>query len=106
MSYVGAALVTILSEIVLLIPFYYSVRQNLASIPFWSIAWRPALAASVMGIALWALVGRVGLLVAVPLAGMLYVALLIALGALGEDERALLRSLVPVRWHRLVRIAA
>lgn len=105
LSYVGAALVTILSEIVLLLPFYYSVRKNLASIPFWSIAWRPALAAGVMGLALWGLVARAGLFVAVPLAGALYVVLLIALGALGEDERALLRQLVPVRWHRLARIA-
>jgi hypothetical protein len=30
---------------------------------------------------------------------------LIGLGALGEDERALLRRLVPPRWHRLARIA-
>ncbi len=105
LSYVGAALVTILSEIVLLLPFYYSVRKNLASIPFWSITWRPALAAGVMGIALWGLVVRAGLLIAVPLAGTLYLVLLIALGALGEDERALLRRLVPVRWHRLARIA-
>jgi len=105
LSYVGAALVTIFSEIVLLLPFYYSVRKNLASVPFWSIAWRPALAAGVMGIALWGLVARVGLFAAVPLAGMLYVILLIALGALGEDERALLRRLVPLRWHRLARIA-
>ena len=105
LGYVGAALVTVFSEIVLLIPFYYSIRQNLASIPFWSIAWRPALAASVMGLALWALVERAGLLIAVPVAGILYVALLIALGALGEDERALLRSLIPARWHRVARIA-
>ncbi len=105
LSYAGAALVTILSEIVLLAPFYYSVRQNLASIPFWSIVWRPALAAGVMGLALWWLVATVGLIVAVPAAGMLYVVLLIALGALGEDERALLRRLVPARWHRLIRIA-
>ncbi|MBI4787551.1 MAG: oligosaccharide flippase family protein [Chloroflexi bacterium] len=93
LSYVGAALVTILSEIVLLIPFYYSVRKNLASIPFWSITWRPALAAGLMGLALWWLVERAGVVVAVPIAGLVYGVLLIALGALGEDERALLRRL-------------
>jgi len=95
LSYVGAALVTILSEIVLLIPFYYSVRKNLASIPFWSIAWRPIVASGMMGLALWWLVARAGLFIAVPIAGMLYVLLLIALGALGEDERAFLRRLAP-----------
>ncbi|MGE5263810.1 MAG: polysaccharide biosynthesis C-terminal domain-containing protein, partial [Acidobacteriota bacterium] len=99
------ALVTILSEIVLLIPFYYSVRQNLASIPFWSLVWRPALACGIMGLALWWMLLHVGLWVAVPLAGVLYGVTLIALGALGEDERALLRRLVPIRWHGLARIA-
>ena len=102
LSYVGAALVTILSEMVLLIPFYYSVRKNLASIPFFSIAWRPSVAAGIMGIALWALVARVGVLAAIPLAGMLYVIVLLALGALGEDERMLLRKSLPERWQRIV----
>ncbi|HEX7594004.1 MAG TPA: flippase, partial [Anaerolineae bacterium] len=105
LGYVGAALVTILSEIVLLLPFYYSVRKNLAAIPFGSIIWRPALAASGMGIALWGLLPRAGLIVAVPLAGMLYAIVLIALGAIGDDERALLRLIVPLRWHQLARIA-
>lgn len=99
-GYVGAAFVTILSEVVLLIPFYYSVRQNLASVPFWSIAWRPALSSAIMGIALWVMLPRVGLLVSIPVAGILYVIILIASGALGEDERALLRRALPkqVQW--------
>ncbi|HEX9075276.1 MAG TPA: oligosaccharide flippase family protein, partial [Anaerolineae bacterium] len=105
LGYVGAALVTILSEIVLLIPFYYSVRRNLASIPFWSLAWRPALASGIMGLGLWWMLMQVGIWIAVPLAGVLYGVTLIALGALGEDERALLRRLVPARWHRFARIA-
>lgn len=105
LSYVGAALVTILSEIALLIPFYYGVRKHLASIPFLSIVWRPALAASVMGVALWWVTERTGLLMAIPIAGALYVMLLLALGALGGDERALLRHLVPARFHSLARIA-
>ncbi len=105
LSYVGAALVTILSEIVLLIPFYYCVRKNLASIPFWSLMWRPALAAGIMGMVLWALVPRVGLLISVPLAGVLYAVLLVLSGALGEDERALLRRLLPQRLHRVARLA-
>ncbi len=105
LGYVGAALVTIFSEMVLLIPFYYSVRKNLASIPFVSIVWQPIIASGVMGLGLWWLVPRVGLLSAVPIVGMLYLVLLIALGALGEDERMLLRRLLPEKWHRVVRIA-
>ncbi len=105
LGYVGASLTTILSEMVLLAPFYYCVRRNLAAIPFVSIAWRPVVAAGLMGIALWALAMRVGLFIAVPLAGALYLVLLFALGAVGADERALLQRLVPARWHRLARLA-
>jgi O-antigen/teichoic acid export membrane protein len=105
LSYVGAALVTILSEIVLLIPFFYCVRKNLASVPFWSLIWRPALAAGLMGMALWGMAPRVGLLIAVPVAGVLYAVLLVLSGALGEDERALLRRLLPHRLHRIARLA-
>jgi O-antigen/teichoic acid export membrane protein len=105
MSYVGAALVTIFSEMVLLIPFYYSVRKNLAAVPFFEIAWRPIMSSGVMGIALWWLVAQVGLLLAVPLAGMVYLSVLIGLGTLGEDERALLQRIVPQRFHRVMRLA-
>lgn len=105
LSYVGASLVTILSEIALLIPFYIGVRRNLASIPFFSIIWRPAIAAGAMGVALWWLAASIGLLFAIPIAGALYVLLLIALGAVEEDERALLRHLVPARFHGVARIS-
>ena len=97
LSYVGAGLTTIFSEIVLLIPFYYGVRKHLASVPFVSIAWRPIVASSVMGVALWWLIARIGVLFAVPLAGIIYVIVLLAIGVLGEDERALLRRMVPRR---------
>lgn len=93
LGYVGAGLTTIFSEIVLLLPFYYCVRKNLAAVPFVSIAWRPVVAASVMGLALWWLVARLGVVLAVPLAGLGYVSVLLALGALGEEERAVLRRL-------------
>jgi O-antigen/teichoic acid export membrane protein len=105
LSYVGAALVTIFSEMVLLIPFYYSVRKNLASIPFLSIAWRPGIASGVMGFALWFSIERVGLLLAVPIASVVYAVALIGLGALGEDERTLLRRLMPQRLHRVLKLA-
>jgi len=105
MSYVGAALVTIFSEMVLLIPFYYSVRKNLASVPFFEMAWRPAVASGVMGMALWWMLSHGGLLIAVPVAGVLYGIVLLGLGALGEDERTLLQRIVPHRFHRVMRLA-
>lgn len=105
LGYIGAALVTIFSEIALLVPFYISVRRNLASIPFLKVAWRPAFAAGVMGLALWLLAAQVGLLIGVPIAGVLYAVLLIGLGTFGVEEQAMLRRLVPVRFHQMLRIA-
>ncbi len=104
LGYVGASLVTIFSEMVLLAPFYYSIRKNLATIPFLSLVWRPALASGVMGIALWAMMPLVGVVLAIPLAGILYGVLLIASGALGDDEKLLLRKLVPEKLHRVMRL--
>jgi hypothetical protein len=49
---------------------------------------------------LWWLIERAGMLLAIPLAGILYAVVLIALGALGEDERALLKKIVPEKWRR------
>jgi hypothetical protein len=54
-----------------------------------------------MGLSLWQVLPRGGLLVAVPVAGMVYTIALIGLGALGEDERMLLRRLVPKRFQRI-----
>jgi O-antigen/teichoic acid export membrane protein len=100
LSYRGAALVTVLSEIALLIPFYYSLRQHLAPLPILDLFWRPVLAAAAMGGALYFLLPLTNLLVALAVSLSLYGILLLALGALGADERLLLRRLVPRRWER------
>src|SRR5690606_30611735 len=55
-GYVGAALVTILSEFSLLFPFYWSVRRHVGSVPWAGIFARPALAVAVMGAAMAVLV--------------------------------------------------
>ncbi len=100
LSYRGAALVTVLSEMALLIPFYYSLRQHLGTLPILDLLWRPIVAAVAMGGALYFLLPRVNLLIALALASIVYVVALLALGALGEDERLLLRRLVPQRFER------
>jgi O-antigen/teichoic acid export membrane protein len=50
-GYVGAAVVTILSEFSLLFPFYYSVKRHVGSVPWLSIYGGPAVAVAVMGLA-------------------------------------------------------
>ena len=46
-SYLGAALVTVLSEVVLLGPFWWAITRSLAPVSLSPLVWRPAVAAAV-----------------------------------------------------------
>ena len=103
-GYQGAAVVTVLSELALLIPFYHSVRKNLGALPWVSLAWRPAVASSGMAALLW-LLRSLSPLVTVPLAALVYLALLIALGAFRDPDLVALKDLIPRSWRpALVRL--
>ena len=102
LSYRGAALVTVLSEIVLLIPFYYSLRKNLGPLPVLDIIWRPVVAVVAMAGALYLLLPRLNLFVVLGGASLLYAVLLLGLGALGPDEWLLVRRLLPRRFEKMI----
>ncbi|MCC6455334.1 MAG: oligosaccharide flippase family protein [Caldilineaceae bacterium] len=91
-GYVGAAIVTILSEFSLLFPFYYSVRRHVGVVPWANIIVRPLLATAAMGGALYALtqVG-VNLWAATAASVVVYAGVLWLLGALRGEEMAVLR---------------
>jgi len=93
-SYVASSVITILSEIALLILFYNCVHKHLASVPFPEISWRPLLAAAMMGGLTW-WVRENNLLLVVPLAGLVYVVSLVLVGGISEGERSLIRQLLP-----------
>ena len=94
-SYQGAAVVTILSEIVLLIPFYYAVRKHLGPLPWVSLFWQPAVASAVMALVMWLLRGIPWLLL-IPVGGAIYVAVLALIGGFRQPDMDLLGRLVPV----------
>ncbi len=98
-GYRAAAVITILSELALLIPFYYCVRKHLAPIPWLAIAWRPALAAAAMGGVLWLLRGRNALLL-VATGAVVYGAGLIALRTFSQEDMELLDKLIPLERVR------
>jgi hypothetical protein len=87
--------VTILSELALLIPFYYAIRKHLGSLPWLSIVWQPAIAAAAMGIALWLLRTLFWPLL-IPIGGAVYLVLLALLGGFRQPDMDLLRKLVPL----------
>jgi O-antigen/teichoic acid export membrane protein len=98
-SYQAAAAIAVLSEIALLIPFYYCVRRNLASIPWLSIVWRPALASAFMGTVMRLLQG-LNVLLLIPSAAVIYFVALIAVGAFSGEEMELLKQLLPLGSRR------
>jgi len=90
-GFVAAATTTILSELVLFIPFALLMREGLRRpIGWWSLTWRPLVAALPMiglGLALPA-----APLLALVVGGLAYVALLALLRPLDEAEMAVLRQ--------------
>ncbi|MCL7455446.1 MAG: oligosaccharide flippase family protein, partial [Anaerolineae bacterium] len=94
-SYQGAAVVTILSELALLVPFYYSVRKHLGPLPWISLAWRPALASVVMAAVMW-LLHDIPWPLLIPAGGVVYVVVLFLLGGFRQPDMDLLASLIPL----------
>jgi O-antigen/teichoic acid export membrane protein len=88
-SFLGAALTTVLSEIVLFLPFYYSVRKHITKLPFVQIFVRPLIASVIMGAVIW-LLREQSLLIIVPVAVLVYAALILALGTLTKEDREIL----------------
>ncbi|MFN2115658.1 MAG: oligosaccharide flippase family protein [Anaerolineae bacterium] len=96
-SYSGAAAVTIASEFVLLLPFLWGLR-DVGAPPLLVMLWRPALATSVMALVLAGFeAAGASVLIGVPLSGVVYVAALRLFGALTDEDRALMRRMLPRR---------
>ncbi|MCZ7567814.1 MAG: polysaccharide biosynthesis C-terminal domain-containing protein [Ardenticatenaceae bacterium] len=102
--YGAAAATTILSEIVLLLPFYALLRRHVGHIPWLSLFWRLIVALAAMALPLWP--GGLPFWLAIPLAGLVYLAALVALGAFGPDDRAVLAQLLPGPARRALRLPA
>lgn len=86
----AASVITILSEVVLFLVFLPLLRREQLTPPLFSLAWRPVLAALVMGGAMLG-VEPWGWGIAVLVAGPVYGGMLWMLGAVGPHERELLR---------------
>ncbi len=97
LGYVGAAITTILSELCLLLPFYYCVRRHVGRVPWTSILAGPLLAVVVMGAAIYGLaeVG-VNLWVATFVGGLVYLTTLYLSGALRSEDMALVGRALPL----------
>jgi O-antigen/teichoic acid export membrane protein len=91
-GYLGAAVVTVASEAVLMAPFLWIARREIGSLGLLGIAWRPALAAAIMAVPVWDLGARSTLL-AIPAGAVTYAIVLLPLRTFSPAELAQLRSL-------------
>ncbi len=93
-GYQAAAVVTVLSELALLIPFMRRVYRHLEPVPWLDLAWRPVAASAVMGLVLFG-AQRLGVPVAagIPLAGLVYLLALVALGVTRAEDMHLVMGL-------------
>jgi len=92
-GFAGAAVVTILSEWSLLFPFYYAVRRYVAPLPWVDLLWRQAVAA--LGMAVTAVLLRHQPWLAAALSSLVYLALLLLLGAFRHPDIQRVLQVVP-----------
>ncbi len=92
-GYLAAAMVTVATELVLMLPFLHVLRREGATPPLLRLAWRPAIAALLMGATMWPALA-VAPWLAAAVSAPAYLVALWALGALGPDERALMRRVL------------
>ena len=97
----AAAITTIASEAVLWIPFARLLSGAFGRLPWFSMLWRPVVAAAVMFAAL-AVGWDVQPFFALVVSSLVYVVVLLALRPLDADEMARLRPLLPARLRRVV----
>ncbi|MCC6626963.1 MAG: flippase [Chloroflexi bacterium] len=92
-GYLGAAAVTVATEVVLLAPLLWLMRRAVGPLGLAGIAWRPVVATALMALVI-AVAAGLGPWPAVLLGSLAYGLSLLALGAWGDDERRLARALL------------
>ena len=93
-GFVSAAIITVVSEVVLFLPFFWFLKRKMASLPSLSVALRPIAAATAMALLGWAIFTALGASrfapwVAAIAGGATYGAVLILIGGIGATERRL-----------------
>ncbi len=104
-GYRAAALTTIASEAVLLVPFALLLQGSIGRLNWLDMLWRPLVAALGMLVvtgALWSVLPLAALIAG----ALVYVVVLLGLRPLNADEQARLGPLLPGRVRRLLRVGA
>ena len=94
-SYRASAVLSVLSEVVLLLPFSIWVGRALGPLSLARLAWRPIVAGALFALVAWAIGWRLGAgaWAGAAVGAVVYAIALLALGAIGPEERALVQRL-------------
>lgn len=89
----AAAVATVLSEVVLFWPLWRVLQRELQPPSFWSVVWRPLVAALGMGVVMLVL-AEVHVLLSVVTAPPIFWALLLLVGAVQDEDRRLVQRIL------------
>jgi O-antigen/teichoic acid export membrane protein len=96
-DYIGAAVVTILSEFSLLIPFYWSVKRHVGVVSWSGLVWRPVVAVAAMGITMIALIqGGVDVWLTLIPGWFVYLLVLVVSGGFKGEDMAIVGRALPL----------
>jgi O-antigen/teichoic acid export membrane protein len=93
MSYIGASVATVVTELFLLISLFCWIGKYLYVLPFHRIALKPTIASAVMGISL-IYVKEQHLLLSVPLSAAIYFSILYAIRSFSQEDKVILGKLI------------
>lgn len=91
-SYLGAAFVTVLTELLAFIILFYYLSKFICKVPLHKFVWKPALATVLMSMFMVSVDLNIFILVSISI--ILYIAILIALKAFSKGDIDLIRKLV------------
>lgn len=89
----GAAIMTIASELLQGLFYFYFIRRKITNFKFFSLLWKPLLASGIMGLAIW-FIQEQPLFYAIPLGAVVYGMVLAVLGFFHKDDLLFIKSLI------------
>lgn len=91
-SYIGASVVTVLTELVNFILLYYYLSKLICQVPIQKYVWKPALATVIMTV--FMIVTNLNIFILVPISSILYLGLLFLFKTFSQEDIQLIKKLI------------
>ena len=93
MSYVGASITTVVTNIIALLLLFYYISKNFYRLPLVKIIIKPAIAGVIMGICIYYM-GNINLFITVIIASVVYFAILMVFGEISKEDIKLVKEII------------